>query len=169
MHRRQLLVVPALALAAPALAQPAWPVRPVRVVVPYPAGQGTDIFGRRFAEFYARQFGQPFVVENRAGASGSVGAAFVARTEPDGYTLLWGTSATHTANEFLFPSIGYDPVRDFEPVAGILRLGMVAITGPGAEHRDLAALVRARPGRTAIGVPCTPARAVVEMLRRAAG
>jgi tripartite-type tricarboxylate transporter receptor subunit TctC len=173
MRRRTLLA----ALAAlPPLARPAlgqgWPARPVRVVVPYPAGQGTDIFGRRFAEFYARHFGQPFVVENRAGASGSVGAAFVARAEPDGYTLLWGTNATHTANEFMYASIGYDPVRDFEPIAGILRLGMVAVVRPQATQQDLAGFVRAgkaQPGRIAVGVPSTTARAVAEMLRRATG
>jgi tripartite-type tricarboxylate transporter receptor subunit TctC len=175
MHRRTILALPiagmAAALARPALAQ-AWPARPVRIVVPYPAGQGTDIFGRRFAEFYQRHFNQPFVVENRAGAGGNVGTAFVARAEPDGHTLLWGTNATHAANEFMFASLGFDPVRDFEPIAGILRLGMVLYAGQSAEPRSLAdfiAAARARPGQVSVGVPSTTARVALEMLRRATG
>ncbi|MGG5809300.1 Bug family tripartite tricarboxylate transporter substrate binding protein [Falsiroseomonas sp. CW058] len=171
MRRRSLLALPVAALASPALGQ-SWPARPVRIVVPYPAGQGTDIFGRRFADFYARHFSQPFVVENRAGAGGNVGTAFVARSEPDGHTLLWGTNATHAANEFMFASLGFDPVRDFEPIAGILRLGMVVFTGPQAEPQTLPqflATARARPGQVSVGVPSTTARAALEMLRRAAG
>ena len=120
MKRRHILALP-LAGAASSLARPAgaqsWPARPVRLVVPYPAGQATDIFGRRFAEFYQRRLGQPFVVENRAGAGGNIGSALVAHAEPDGYTLLWGTNATHAANEFMFASLGFDPVADFAPIA----------------------------------------------------
>jgi tripartite-type tricarboxylate transporter receptor subunit TctC len=172
MQRRHLLILPAAALLArPALAQ-SWPARPVRIVVPYPAGQGTDIFGRRFAEFYQRHFNQPFVVENRAGAGGNLGTAAVARAEPDGYTLLWGTNATHAANEFMFASLGFDPVRDFAPIAGVLSLGMVLYSGPGAEPKSLAefiAAARARPGQVTVGVPSTTARVAAEMLRQAAG
>jgi tripartite-type tricarboxylate transporter receptor subunit TctC len=171
MQRRTLLALPLAALATPAYAQ-TWPAKPVRIVVPYPAGQGTDIFGRRFAEFYQRHFNQPFVVENRAGAGGNVGTAFVARSEPDGYTLLWGTNATHAANEFMFASLGFDPVRDFEPIAGILRLGMVLFSGANGEVRtmaDFVAACRARPGQVSVGVPSTTARVALEMVRRAAG
>jgi tripartite-type tricarboxylate transporter receptor subunit TctC len=171
MNRRSILALPLAALATPALAQ-AWPTRPVRIVVPYPAGQGTDIFGRRFAEFYARHFNQPFVVENRAGAGGNVGSAFVARAEPDGHTLLWGTNATHAANEFMFNSLGFDPVRDFEPIAGVLRLGVVAYCAPQGEVQSLGQLIaaaRARPGQVTVGVPSTTARAALELLRRTAG
>jgi len=175
MNRRHILALPlagALApLARPALGQ-SYPTRPVRVVVPYPAGQGTDIFGRRFAEFYQRRLGHPFVVENRAGAGGNIGSALVARAEPDGYTLLWGTNATHAANEFMFASLGFDPVADFVPIAAILSLGMVLYTGAESPHRtlaDLLAAARARPGQVSIGVPSTTARVAAEILRRAAG
>lgn len=175
MKRRSILALPlagvAAALASPALAQ-SWPTRPVRLIVPYPAGQGTDLFGRRFAEFYQRRFGQPFVVENRAGAGGNIGSALVARAEPDGYTLLWGTNATHAANEFMFPSLGFDPVADFAPIAAILSLGMVLYTAQDAPVKSLAEFVaaaRARPGQVSIGVPSTTARVAAEMLRRAAG
>jgi tripartite-type tricarboxylate transporter receptor subunit TctC len=175
MNRRNLMSL-ALAAACVPLARPtfgqSWPARPVRVVVPYPAGQGTDIFGRRFAEFYQRHFGQPFVVENRAGAGGNIGAAFVARSEPDGYTLLWGTNATHAANEFLFSSLGFDPVADFAPVAAILSLGMVLYAGAESPFRsvnDLLEAARARPNLVSIGVPSTTARVTAEILSRAAG
>lgn len=172
MKRRTLVGLSAATLLArPALGQ-SWPTRPVRIVVPYPAGQGTDIFGRRFAEFYARHLNGSFVVENRAGAGGNVGTAFVARAEPDGHTLLWGTNATHAANEFMYASLGFDPVRDFEPIAGILRLGMVLFTGPTTEAHDLRAFLgqaRGRPGGLQIGVPSTTARVALEMIRRASG
>jgi len=175
MERRYILALPLLA-AAPPLALPAlgqsWPARPVRIVVPYPAGQGTDLFGRRFAEFYQRRFGQSFVVENRAGAGGNIGSAFVARAEPDGHTLLWGTNASHAANEFMFSSLGFDPVADFSPIAAILSLGMVLYTGQETPLRSLADLLvaaRARPGQISIGVPSTTARVTTEILRRAGG
>ncbi len=175
MNRRNVLSL-ALAAAAVPLARPAfgqaWPARPVRIVVPYPAGQGTDIFGRRFAEFYQRHLGQPFVVENRAGAGGNIGAAFVARAEPDGYTLLWGTNATHAANEFLFPSLGFDPVADFAPIAAILSLGMVLYAGAESPYRSVGELLeaaRSRPNQVSIGVPSTTARVAAEILSRAAG
>ena len=175
MQRRKMLFLPLAGagamLSRPGLAQ-SWPARPVRIVVPYPAGQGTDIFGRRFAEFYQRHFNQPFVVENRAGAGGNIGSALVARAEPDGYTLLWGTNATHAANEFMFGSLGFDPVRDFAPIAGILSLGMVLYTAQGSEQKSLAdfiAAAKARPGQVSVGVPSTTARVAAEMLRQGAG
>lgn len=175
MKRRHILALPMIAaaqpIALPAVAQ-AWPTRSVRIVVPYPAGQGTDIFGRRFAEFYQRRFGHPFVVENRGGAGGNIGCAVVARAEPDGYTLLWGTNATHAANEFMFASLGFDPVADFAPIAAILSLGMLLYTNQESEVRslaDLLAAARARPGQVSIGVPSTTARVTAEILRRAAG
>jgi tripartite-type tricarboxylate transporter receptor subunit TctC len=177
MRRRSLIAAPLAGLAATvglapvALAQ-AWPNRPVRIVVPYPAGQGSDLFARRFAEHFQQRVGRPFVVENRPGAGGNIGTAAVARAEPDGHTLLWGTNATHAANEFLFASLGFDPVRDFEPVAGVLRLGMVLAAARDSEIRslaDLLALARSRPGQVSVGVPSTTARAVLAMLRQAAG
>jgi tripartite-type tricarboxylate transporter receptor subunit TctC len=171
MQRRTILALPLAVLATPALGQ-SWPTRTVRLVVPYPAGQGTDIFGRRFAEFYQRRFSQPFVVENRAGAGGNIGTAVVARAEPDGYTLLWGTNATHAANEFMFSGLGFDPVADFAPIAAILSLGMVLYTGQDSAVKTLAefiAAARARPGQVTIGVPSTTARVAAEMLRQAAG
>jgi len=111
------------------------------------------------------------VVENRPGAGGNIGAAAVARAEPDGYTLLWGTNATNAANEFLYTNLGFDPTRDFTPVIGIVRLGMVLSVNATSELRtlqDAMTRARARPGALSVGVPSTTARAVVEMIRQAA-
>jgi tripartite-type tricarboxylate transporter receptor subunit TctC len=156
--------------ALPASAQ-AWPNRPVRIIVPYPAGQGADLFARRFAELFQQRFGKPFVIENRAGGGGNIGTSAVARADPDGYTLLWGTIATHASNEFLFRDLGFHPVNDFEPVIGVLRLGMVLAVAGGSDWRSVSDLVRAakaRPGDISIGVPSTTARGVLARLRETA-
>lgn len=173
MQRRRLLTLSLAGLAAasvPAAAQ-AYPQRPVRIIVPYPAGQGSDIFARRIAQRLQDQLRQAFVVENRPGAGGNIGAAAAARAEPDGYTLLWGTNATHAANEFLYASMPFDPVRDFAPVIGVVRLGMVlSATQASALNAvpDILAAARARPGQISVGLPSTTARAVLEILRQTA-
>jgi tripartite-type tricarboxylate transporter receptor subunit TctC len=118
-RRRTLRLLAAAALAvgcAAAHAQP-YPSRPVRLVVPYPAGQGTDVVGRYLAEQLSRAIGQNVVVENRPGAGGNIGTQQVARAAPDGYTLLLGTNGTHAAAPFLYPNLGFDPEADFEPIA----------------------------------------------------
>lgn len=171
--RRRLLTLSLLSLAvAPvrAFAQ-GYPGRPVRIIVPYQAGQGSDIFARRIAQHLQEQLRQPFVVENRPGAGGNIGTAAAARAEPDGYTLLWGTNATHAANEFLYASMPFDPVRDFAPVIGVVRLGMVLSAAQSSALNgipDVLAAARARPGQLSVGLPSTTARAVLEMLRQTA-
>ena len=112
--------------AGTALAQP-YPNRPVKIVVPYPAGQGTDVAARYLAQQLAKQIGQNVVVENRAGAAGNIGAQFVAKSPADGYTLLMGTNATHAAAPFLFVNPGFDPDADFDPVilTGILPMAVL--------------------------------------------
>ena len=177
MHRRTMLTGPLAGLVAffgggSAARAQAYPSRPVRILVPYAAGQGSDLFARRFAENFQKQLGQPFIVENRPGAGGNIGSAAVARAEPDGHTLLWGTNGTHAANEFMYASLGFDPVRDFKPVAGILRFGMVLTVAKDGGMRSLAELIamaRARPGRVSVGLPSTTARAVLQMLRDRTG
>ncbi|HEY8611943.1 MAG TPA: tripartite tricarboxylate transporter substrate binding protein [Roseomonas sp.] len=157
---------------APAARAQAYPSRPVRILVPYAAGQGSDIFARRFAESFQKQLGQPFIVENRPGAGGNIGTAAAARAEPDGHTLLWGTNGTHAANEFMYASLGFDPMKDFQPVAGILRFGMVLTVAQNSGMRtvtDLIAMGRARPGRVSVGLPSTTARAVLQILRDRTG
>ena len=86
-----------------------YPTRPVRIIVPYQAGQGTDVVARYFAEHLSRTMSQRFYVENKPGAGGNIGAEQAAHAESDGYTLLMGTNATQTMNEFMYTSLGFDP------------------------------------------------------------
>lgn len=103
-------------IANPVWADSPWPTRPVRIVVPFAPGGTTDLLARALAPELSRVLGQPFVVENRAGAGGNVGAELVARAAPDGYTLLMGTVGTHGINRALYDRLPYDPVKDFTPV-----------------------------------------------------
>lgn len=104
------------ALTVPALAQGAWPSKPVRIVVPFAAGGTTDILARALAPELSKAFGQQFIVDNRAGAGGNVGADIVAKSPGDGYTLLMGTVGTHGINRALYSKLPYDPIKDFEPI-----------------------------------------------------
>ena len=119
-HRR--LVLGAVALAAlvfaalPAAAQSHWPTKPVRIVVPFAAGGTTDILARAIAPELSKAFGQQFIVDNRAGAGGNVGAEIVAKSPGDGYTLLMGTVGTHGINRALYDKLPYDPIKDFVPI-----------------------------------------------------
>ena len=177
MHRRTVLAGP-LALAAGmsifarrSSAQ-TYPTRPVRVIVPYAAGQGSDVFARRFAENFHKQLGQTFVIENRVGAGGNIGTAAAARTEPDGYSLLWGTNGTHAGNEFVYASLGFDPDKDFEPIAGVLRFGMVLSTSKSSRYDSVGDLIEAekqRPGQISVGCPSTTARVLLQMIRDKSG
>jgi len=104
---------------AAAPAQAAYPDKPIRLVVPFPAGTAADISARRVAEGMGRELGQSIVIENRAGAGGAVGSDYVAKAAPDGYTLLAGTLNTHAMNPALYSKLPYDPEADFEPITRI--------------------------------------------------
>ena len=97
-------------------AQAAWPDKPVKIVVPFAAGGTTDILARAIAPELSKALGQQFIVDNRAGAGGTVGADIVAKSAPDGYTLLMGTVGTHGINRALYPRLPYDPIKDFAPI-----------------------------------------------------
>lgn len=103
-------------LASPALAQDKWPSKPVRIVVPFAPGGTTDILARAIAPELSKAFGQSFVVDNKPGAGGNVGADHVAKSAADGYTLLMGTVGTHGINQSLYPKMPFDPQKDFAPV-----------------------------------------------------
>lgn len=103
-------------IANPASAQTTWPTRPVKIVVPFAPGGTTDILARAMAPELSKAFGQSFVVENRAGAGGNIGADVVAKSAPDGYTLLMGTVGTHGINKSLYSKMSYDPQKDFAPI-----------------------------------------------------
>ena len=124
----------ALLLALPAAAQ-SYPSRPVRLIVPYQAGQGTDVAARYFSERLSKALGQQFVVDNKPGAGGNIGTEAVAHAAPDGYTLLMGTNATQTMNEFLYTSPGYDASKDFAPVVLVGMLPMVIAANPSVAPR----------------------------------
>lgn len=149
---RRLLGGLALTLAAPALrAQPAWPARPVRIVVAYAPGGGTDITTRAFAEQLTQRFGQTFVVENRPGANGVVGTEAVARAPADGYTLLAVTS-THVMNRQMVNPLPFDPATDFTPIGLMARYPLVLMLNADAPFKDLPGMIayaRANPGELA--------------------
>jgi tripartite-type tricarboxylate transporter receptor subunit TctC len=148
--RRILLAVPALALAAPALAQGDWPSRPVRMIVPAPGGAGTaDTVARIFAQEMEKRLPQRVVVDNRGGAAGNVGAAAAARSAPDGYTILWSWSGTLATNPAMYSDMPFDPQRDFAPVVLIGSVPNILIVNNDFPARDLAgfaAFARANPG-----------------------
>ncbi len=158
MHRRTALatLVAALAALAPAagFAQTAWPSKPVRIVVPFAAGGTTDILARALAPELQRVFGQPFVVDNKPGAGGNIGAAEVAKAAPDGHTLLMGTVGTHAINPALYPKMPYDHVKDFAPVTLVAGVPNVLVLNPAFAQKagidsvaDLVRYARANPGR----------------------
>ena len=131
-----------------------WPSRPTRIVVPYPPGGPPDVIARLLAQRFAEKFGQPFVVENRAGASGNIGTDFVAKSAPDGYTLSLSTSGPLANNRFLFKSMPYDPARDLAPIVLVADIPLVAVVNlkvPARNLKELADLARARPGQLNAG------------------
>jgi tripartite-type tricarboxylate transporter receptor subunit TctC len=105
-----------LAISGSALAQADWPNKPVRIVVPFAAGGTTDILARVLAPELSKAFGQPFIVENKGGAGGNIGADAVAKSPADGYTILMGTVGTHGINKSLYSKLPYDPQKDFAPI-----------------------------------------------------
>jgi tripartite-type tricarboxylate transporter receptor subunit TctC len=139
------LSVPTLLLAALALASPAeaqnWPAKQTTIVVPFNAGGTTDMFGRILAQGLQQKFGVPFVIENRGGAGGNLGAAQVARAEKDGYTLLVGTVSTHAINPFIYKSLPYDTEKDFQPVSLIARLPNILVVNPKIPAKTIPELI----------------------------
>ncbi|MDQ1081851.1 tripartite tricarboxylate transporter substrate binding protein [Pseudoroseomonas cervicalis] len=131
-----------LALARPSLAQPAWPQRPVRLLVPYSPGGGTDIFARALAEGLSQALGQTVLVENRAGANGAIGSEMVARAEPDGSVFLVDTGSL-VMNRYVMPSLSYEALRDFAPVSLLSRYPLLLTASVKAPFGDVAGLVAA--------------------------
>lgn len=138
-------------VALPASAQPLpYPVKPVRVVVPYPPGGGNDIIGRLVADELGRRLGQQMLVDNRPGGSTAIGAEIVARSPADGYTLLITSHTTYALLPNLRPKLGYDPLRDFEPVSLLATQAFALAVHPSlpvTTVRQVIALARARPGQ----------------------
>jgi tripartite-type tricarboxylate transporter receptor subunit TctC len=140
------------AVAGVAMAQTGdtgWPDRPIRLVVPFPAGSSTDIVSRTLAQKLGARLGQQIVIENRAGASGNIGADAVAKAAPDGYTIGIATASTHAVAASLSANLPYDPIKDFAPIGMIGNQPYVLVLYPGAPANNLAeliALAKAKPG-----------------------
>lgn len=155
--RRALMGAGAALLATPSLAQGAWPQRPVRLFVGFPAGGTVDIFGRLAAQILQEQLVQPFVVENRPGANSNIAAQAVLRSPADGYTLLVGSPGTNAINPHLYTNPGYDPLTDFLPISQIAEVPNLIAAHPSLgvrTARELIDLAKRRTlsyGETSIG------------------
>jgi tripartite-type tricarboxylate transporter receptor subunit TctC len=150
---RFLALLAACAMVAPAFGQ-AYPNRPVKIVVPFAAGSATDIMARIIAEEFRAAFDQAFIVENKPGASAQIGAEQVAQAAPDGYTLFMTTNTSHSANPFLFKKLNYDPIKDFAPVANVMRIPVVIVIDPKLPVKtlqDLVTYAKANPGKVSFG------------------
>jgi tripartite-type tricarboxylate transporter receptor subunit TctC len=144
-------LVAAIAMAClPALAAAQnWPAKPIKMIVPFPAGGGTDFIGRLAAKQLGDRLGQPVYVENRGGANGGIGAQALAQAEPDGYTLGAISDTPITVNPALYPKLAYQPLRDFAPVAMINRFPSMLVAHPSVPVKNVAeliALAKAKPG-----------------------
>lgn len=154
---KRFLVAAAFAVAPfAAWAQADWPARPVRIVVPFAVGGTTDITARIVAEQLTKSWGPAFVVDNKPGAGGNVGAGEVARSAPDGYTLLMGTPGTQAINQFLYAKMPYDTQKDFVPVSLVVRVPNVLVVNPGLGVKSVQELIdraKAKPGSINYGSP----------------
>ena len=147
-----IMLAAALLAASAAVAQASdteWPQRPIRLIVPFPAGASTDIIARIVGQKLSQGLGQQIVIENRAGASGNIGADAIAKAAPDGYTIGLATASTHAVAASLNPNLPYDPIKDFAPVAMLGSQPYVLVVHPALPARNLAeliALAKAKPG-----------------------
>jgi tripartite-type tricarboxylate transporter receptor subunit TctC len=141
-----------LAVVSPfSAAQPAapYPVKPVRLVVPYPPGAGADLHARAIAQKLTESLGHAVIVDNRGGANGVLAMEFVAKSAPDGYTLVYGLPAQFSVNPALYPKLAYDPIRDFEPVMLVVKTPLILFAHPSVPAKsagELVKLAKARPG-----------------------
>ena len=142
--------VMAATVAMNAAAQGAYPARPVTVIVPQAAGGANDAIARIVSQKLTEVMGQSFIVDNRPGAGGNVGTAQVAKSKPDGYTLMLTTNSAQVINPFIYKSTGFDPIKDFEPVGLVASAGYVLVANsafPANSVTDLIAMAKAKPGQ----------------------
>jgi len=145
------LLCAGLVLAAAVHAQ-AWPSRAVRVIVPFPPGGPADVMGRTYAEKLSARWGQPVVIDNRAGAAGNIGAEIAAKSPPDGYTLILIANA-HVINASLYSKLPYDPVKDFTPISEVTYYALMLVAHPSVQAatvKELVALAKAEPGKLSV-------------------
>jgi tripartite-type tricarboxylate transporter receptor subunit TctC len=152
MKYRFILFASSLLAAGAAFAadSPTFPSKPVRFVVPFPAGGPLDIAARAIGQELAQQWKQPVIIDNRAGAGGNIGADFVAKAAPDGYTIVMGAVSTHAINVSLYRKLPYDPVNDFAPVTLVTTVPNILVVHPSLPARtvrELVTLAKSRPGQ----------------------
>lgn len=173
-----LLAIAAAVLTAPmAQAQPGtqgWPARPVKIIVPFTAGGLADALARGLAQELTREWSQPVVVENKPGANTIIAAEFVAKSPPDGYTLLMANDPTLSSNQYLYGKLPYDPVKDFVPVINVAETQQILVAGPafkGSSLTDLIAAAKTKPGEVSYGTygPGSKAHIDSEAFARQAG
>lgn len=159
--------------ATAAIAQPAWPAKPIRMIVNFPPGGGTDVTARIIQAAFAKELGQPIILDNRGGAAGAVGAEIAARAAPDGYNLLW-TLSSHTINPSLYGKLNFDTERDFAPISlGANAPQIVAVTNalPITNVKELIAYAKANPGKLSYASPGvgSPGHLAGELFKQQAG
>ncbi|MGH8631389.1 MAG: Bug family tripartite tricarboxylate transporter substrate binding protein, partial [Burkholderiales bacterium] len=151
--RTRLASLALLLFASPALPD-AWPSKPIRLIVPYAAGTTVDIRARQVAERISPPLGVSVLVENRPGAGATIGAAYVAKSPPDGYTLLVGSVAEQAVAPAVYPALPYDPRKDFAPITQYAETAAILVASPALgvdSMHDLIALAKSRPGTLSIG------------------
>ena len=171
---RAFLLTLLIAAAGGAGAQ-SYPAKPIRLIVPYPAGGATDFFARLVFPKVGEALGQPVVVENRPGAGTAIGAAEVARSAPDGYTLLLGDAGTYAFNPTLYKKLSYDPAKDFAPVSLTGRFALILAVNPSVlkvgSVKEFVALAKSQPGKIDYGAPGpgSPIHLAMEFFKQRAG
>src|ERR1700676_2844696 len=162
MHRRSFCLrtgaVAASALLPKLAVAQNWPARPLRMIVPFPAGGGTDVISRQLAERITNATGWAIVIENRAGAGGNIGLESVAKAEPDGYTIGMGQAANLAINPSLYPKMPYDPMKDFALISLVATQALVAVVSAKSPYRTLGELItapRAKPVRVTVAHTAT--------------
>jgi len=168
---RRAFAVLAFVWAPLAFAQ-SYPSAPITMVVPFAAGSGTDAVARIVAKRLGERLKQPVLVDNKAGASAQIGAQFVAKAKPDGYTLFMTTNTSHSANPALFANLKYDPIKDFTPVARVGELPFAVVVDakfPARSMKELIDYAKANPGKLSYATPNSTSLVASETIRRIAG
>jgi tripartite-type tricarboxylate transporter receptor subunit TctC len=175
LQRRHFLQFGGAAMAAPALVRGAaaetWPSRPITIVVPFPPGGNVDVTGRVLADRMRTTLGQPVIVENVAGANGSIGVGRVARARPDGYTIDLGFLGGHVQNAALY-SLTYDPMHDFQPIAPLVSTPYVVLARknlPAKDLHELVAWLKADPGKATTATVTVGVQLVIALFQKETG
>jgi len=162
----------AFVLAASAAQAQTYPNKPIRAIIPFPAGSATDGMARLVSAHFTKVFGHGLIIENMVGATGTIASRATAKAPPDGYTIMFSTNSTHSANAYLYNNLGYDPVADFTPLALLSRAPHAMVVrgdAPYATFKDFVAFAKTNPGKLNFGFGNTGSLAGGAMLNAYAG